>query len=273
MRFFKIVKPRKVVVLERLGKFTRILEPGFHIMIPFIDSIRKEISLKEKNINIKKQSVITKDNVEFQIDGVLYCKISDPLKATYESTDAFLYTKELAKSLLRCEIGKITLDNALHEREKLNLRLLNDIKEMTNRWGVEIKRYEIKTIYLDDDFVKLMNLEADSERYKKTKMLNAEAFKISSKNNAEREKEKSINVGKGLGKSLNLHFSAYADKINTIQDLLISNKITHENLSFKLKEDLISSLKGLSQKDKTILLKKDLTDFSSVFKSLDEKMN
>ena len=272
LRFFTIVQPKTAVIIERLGKYHLTLNPGFHFLLPLFDLKTKEMTLKEKNINVTNQSVITKDNVEIKLDSVLYCKITDAKTAHYQTTDAYLYTKEMAKSLLRTEIGKLTLDSTLHEREKLNKKLLEDMKIATDRWGVEIKRYEIKTIYLDDDFVKLMNLEADSERYKRGKMLNAEAFKISSVNDAERDKEKIINQETANGQSSNLHFKALAEKVNILKEMIETKKITKENLEFKLKEDMIDAIGGLSDDQKMIIMKKDITDLSSFFESMEKQL-
>ena len=130
--------------------------------------------------------MITKDNVDIKIDGVLFYKIVDAYKSTYNITDPHLSTEIMAQSLLRIEIGKITLDQVLHQRQQLNDTLLREIKAVSDRWGVECYRYEILEINIDDEFIKLMNLEADSERKKRGLVLNAEAFKVSKMNSAEK---------------------------------------------------------------------------------------
>ena len=270
-RFFTIVKPREAKILERFGRYSRTLNSGLHFMIPFVDSIKSSISMKEKTIQISKQEVITKDNVDVKIDGVLYCSIVDPYIAAYECGDPTSYLERMAKSLLRCEIGQITLDATLHEREKINTRLLSEIKSTADRWGVECKRYEIKSIYLDDEFVKLMNYEADSERYKRGKMLNAEAFKVSSINNAQRDCEKIIKKGSAEAKTTYLEFKALAEKVDVLRQQLDSGVSSQEFLDFKLKNDLIAAYEELADENKSLFLKKDFDNFKTVFDGLNQQ--
>lgn len=273
MKFFKIVKPRTTAIIERFGKYNRTLTSGPHFYIPYIEKVAHTVSLKETAIIITQQEVITKDSVEMKIDGALYCQIIDPYTASYECENAFNFVEKMAKSVLRSEIGQTTLDDTLHERKKLNKRLLEDIKSAADRWGIEVKRYEIKTIMIDDLFLGLMSRENQSERYRSEKQIEAESIRIETINNAERERMKIINESMAQGKSDYLELKGLANKVEAIKSKLDNNEVDSSYLSFKLKNDLVDSFEGLANSDKKLFLKKDLSDFEQLFESLNKKFD
>jgi len=156
-------------VVEYFGRYNKTLGPGFYFLMPFIQRVAYRHSLKEQAFNVNAQSAVTKDNVYIQIDGVLYLRVDDPFKSSYGAKDALNYTYILAQSIMRSEIGKLDLDATFRERETLNAKILNQIVSATADWGIKCSRYEIKDIKVGDSMRKVMNLEAESERQKKSR--------------------------------------------------------------------------------------------------------
>ncbi|XP_053556319.1 stomatin-like protein 2, mitochondrial [Bombina bombina] len=140
------VPQQEAWVVERMGKFHRILEPGLNLLIPLLDRIRYVQSLKEIVINVPEQSAVSLDNVSLQIDGVLYLRILDPYKASYGVEDPEYAVTQLAQTTMRSELGKLTLDKVFRERESLNANIVDSINQASDSWGIRCLRYEIKDI-------------------------------------------------------------------------------------------------------------------------------
>lgn len=132
--------------MERFGRFSRILDPGLAILLPFVDKIRYVKTLKEVAVLVPSQSAITQDNVTISLDGVLYYRIIDPFKASYGIEDADFAVTQLAQTTMRSEIGKLTLDRTLAERTELNSNIVEAINDASSHWGIKCLRYEIRKI-------------------------------------------------------------------------------------------------------------------------------
>lgn len=135
-------------IVERFGRFNRILEPGLAILIPFIDRIKYVKTLKEVAVLVPSQSAITQDNVTISLDGVLYYRILDPFKASYGIEDADFAITQLAQTTMRSEIGKLTLDRTLAERTELNSNIVEAINDAASHWGIKCLRYEISNLQM-----------------------------------------------------------------------------------------------------------------------------
>jgi len=173
----KIVSQADIVVIERLGKFHRVLKGGLNFIIPIIDSPIKALTTKEQMIDIPKQSVITKDNVSIHIDGIVFCAVEDARKATYNVVDFKKAISNLAMTTLRSEIGSMQLDETLSERDKINISLLNILGEAALIWGVKVTRVEISDIDIPAETQQSMNLQMEAERKKRAVETIAEADK------------------------------------------------------------------------------------------------
>ena len=147
----RIVPQQEVWILERLGKFQASLQAGLHFVIPFVDVIRYRHSLKEIVLDIPAQVCITRDNVSVGIDGVLFFRVVDPIKASYGISDYIQAVVQLAQTTLRSEIGKIDLDRSFEERDKINAAVIMAIDQGTEPWGVKVLRYELKSIHRNPD--------------------------------------------------------------------------------------------------------------------------
>jgi regulator of protease activity HflC (stomatin/prohibitin superfamily) len=194
---FVLVPQQNVMILERFGKFVRVLQPGFQLKWPLFELISYHHSLKEQVLGIDSQTAITKDNVKIKIDGVLYFKITDPIKASYEVSQPIRAMSLLAQTSMRSEIGRLELDRTFLERESLNASIKQSLNDVSVKWGIDCMRYEIKDIKPPEEIKRSMELQAEAERIKRSKILNSEEERQSKINIAEGIKQSAILEGQG----------------------------------------------------------------------------
>lgn len=185
-----IVPQSNAFVIERLGKYNRTLEGGFHIIIPILDSIRIKLTKQEQIINIPKQNVITKDNVNISVDGIVFIQVEDAKKATYGIVDFKSALANLSTTTLRAEIGQLALDETLSSRDTLNRKILSAIDEASGKWGVKTMRVELRDISVPLEIEEAMNMQMKAEREKRAIELKAMADKEAVIREAEGEKQK-----------------------------------------------------------------------------------
>ncbi|MBN2815050.1 MAG: SPFH/Band 7/PHB domain protein [Campylobacterales bacterium] len=188
----KIVSQAHKVVIERLGKYNRTLTGGLNFIIPIVDSVRATLTLQEQTIDIPSQSVITKDNVNISIDGIVFCKVQDAEMATYNVMDFKDSIAKLAQTTLRSEIGSMELDESLSNRETLNVRLQEALGDAASNWGIKITRVEISDISVPREIEKAMNMQMEAEREKRAIQTKAEAEKQAQIKEAEAYKQSEI---------------------------------------------------------------------------------
>ena len=186
---FVLVPQKNVYVLESLGKFSHIMEAGLNFKVPFLQIVSYKHSLKEQVLEIDQQHAITKDNVKISIDGVLYFKINDGKKASYNVQEPIRALSLLAQTSMRSEIGKLDLDKTFQERASLNVMIKQALNEASNKWGIDCMRYEIKDIKPPEPIKKAMGLQSESERVKRSTILESEGQKQSKINEAEGAKQ------------------------------------------------------------------------------------
>ncbi len=187
-----IVPQTHAFVIERLGKFNRTLEGGFHIVIPIMDAIRSKLTKQEQIINIPQQNVITKDNVNISVDGIVFIQVEDAKKATYGIVDFKSALANLSTTTLRAEIGQLALDETLSSRDTLNRKILQAIDEASSKWGVKTMRVELRDISVPIEIEEAMNLQMKAEREKRAIELKAQADKEAVIQEAEGQKEKAF---------------------------------------------------------------------------------
>jgi len=199
----RFVPQNRAYVVERFGKFNKTMEAGLNFLLPFIDKIAYERSLKEQAFDVPSQSAITRDNISLVVDGVLYLKVIDPYKASYGVDDYVYAVTQLAQTTMRSEIGKIELDKTFEEREVLNTNIVASINEAAGPWGVQVMRYEIKDIEPPRTVLEAMERQMKAEREKRAVILESEG-----------ERQSAINVAEGAKQAKVL--SAEADKLQQI---------------------------------------------------------
>lgn len=271
MQFFKIVPQQTAYVVEFLGKYSKTLTPGLHFLVPVLHNAKYKHSLKEELLEIHEQEAVTKDNVHINIDGVLYLRVDDPIKASYGAEDPKMFCYTLAQSIMRAEIGKLSLDDTFQEREYLNDEILQQISQASESWGVKCLRYEIKDIILDENFKHILNLQANSERIKEAEILKSLGEKQSMINIAEGNKRKVILEAEGEAQNIYLHSKAIAERVRLIIESIPEGDEEKANSALKLNltESLINSLSFLSRSDKTILIRKALNNPNKLLEELE----
>ncbi len=197
LKTFIIVSERENVIVERLGKFTKTLKPGFYFLIPFIDNAAYSQEMREQVIDIPAQSVITSDNIQVEVDGLLYLKVMDAKKASYGIGNYIAACINLAQTTMRSEIGKTTLGETFSEREKVNVKIIEEIDKASDPWGVKVLRYEIRDIRPSAHVIDTLERRMEAERDKRAKITMATAEKEKLINISEGERQSAINISQG----------------------------------------------------------------------------
>ena len=192
-----IVPQQNAFVVERLGKYSRTLEAGFHILVPFVERCAYKHSLKEHACDIAEQHCITRDNVQVGVDGVLYMQVMDPERASYGIGDFNFAISQLAQTTLRSEIGQIDLDRTFLERATINGSIVEELDKASDAWGVKVLRYEIKNINPPADVIAAMEKQMRAEREKRAVVLTSEGGRDAAINEAEGEKQRVIKASEG----------------------------------------------------------------------------
>jgi regulator of protease activity HflC (stomatin/prohibitin superfamily) len=187
-----VVPQQSAYVVERLGRYHSTLSAGFHMLWPFLDSIRYRHSLKETAIDIPEQVCITRDNVQVHVDGVLYLKVLNAERASYGVTDYLFAISQLAQTTLRSEVGKIDLDRTFEERTHINTQVVNELDKASEPWGIKVLRYEIKNISPPQDVLAAMEKQMRAEREKRAVILTSEGERDAAINTAEGQKQQTI---------------------------------------------------------------------------------
>jgi len=256
------VPQQEAWVVERMGKFHSVLEPGINLLIPFLDKIKYVQSLKELAIDIPHQSAITLDNVTLTIDGVLYLRVLDPYKASYGVEDAEFAIKQVAQTTMRSEIGKISLDFVFRERESLNVAIVQAINKAAEAWGIVCLRYEIRDIKLPSKVQEAMQMQVEAERKKRAAVLESEGIRESEINVAEgrrqarilaseAEKLEQINSAKGRAEALEILSEA------------LEHKQGLNAASLSTAQAYIGAFSQLAQRSNTLILPANAGDVTS----------
>ncbi len=269
-----VVPQRSEFIIERLGKYTKSLSAGFHILVPFLDKVAYRRTLKEEVMDIPSQDCITTDNVSVSVDGVLYLQVMDSKLSAYGIDDYRLAASQLAQTSLRSVIGKIELDRTFEERESLNQQVVSAIDEAAQNWGVKVLRYEIKDITPPQSVMDAMEKQMKAEREKRAAIATSEGDRQSRINRAEGlkkeaievsegEKQKRINEAEGQAKEIELIAQATAEGIKKIaESLSLSGGETAANL--RVAEKYIAEFGNLAKENNTMIIPANMGDISSM---------
>lgn len=269
-----IVPQQQAFVIERLGRFDRILSPGLTFILPGIDRIAYRHSLKEFAFAIERQTAITSDNVPLEIDGTLYTRILDPKSASYGVEDVQFAISQLAQTTMRAEIGKLTLDRTFAERETINNNIVQSINAASAAWGIQCMRYEIRDINPPREVIEAMQKQMAAERQKRADILNSEGKRQAAINEAEGKKQavvleseaamtEQINNAKGEAEAIIRVAKATA---GGILEIAKSTKADGgiDAISLKIAEQYLEAFAGFAKTNNTVLLPSDMQNPSNV---------
>ncbi len=192
-----IVPMRERCVIERLGKFRLTLEPGLHFLIPFVDRVAYRHETREQCVNIPHQSCISRDNIQIDVDGLLYIKVMDAYKASYGIEDYLIAAINLAQTTVRSEVGKLTLGETFSERDALNETIVREIDNASAPWGIKVLRYEVMNITPSVNVIDTLEKQMEAERAKRAEITLANAERDSTIALSEGERQEAINLSEG----------------------------------------------------------------------------
>ena len=280
---FKVVPQRSVFIIERLGKYSRTLEAGFHILIPFIDKIAYKQNLKEQAIDVAPQVCITKDNIAVEVDGVLYLQVMDPQKASYGIDNYRFAVIQISQTTMRSVIGKMELDKTFEERETVNGTIVNAVDKASEPWGIKVSRYEVKNISppqtIRDAMEKQMRAErekraviAESEGDKQAKINRAEGDKQEAIARSEGEKQRKINEASGTASEIEMVAIATAKGITEIAKS-INAEGGMNAVNLRVAEQYLNEFGKLAKTNNTMIVPADLSDIAGVISSITSVMS
>ena len=251
---FVMVPQQHIMLIERFGKYVRPLQPGINLKVPFVELVAYHHSLKEQVLDVDSQTAITKDNVKVKIDGVLYYKITDAIKASYEVAQPLQALSLLAQTSMRSEIGKLDLDRTFEERESLNANIKSALNEASSKWGINCMRYEIKDIKPPDQIKRSMELQAESERIKRSKILNSEGERDAQINEALGQKQASILQGQGKAQQYLQEARGIVESLQNISQALGDDGRGMDALRFRLSESYMQALNLILRSTKVLMI-------------------
>lgn len=276
----RIVPQRSAYIVERLGKYSRTLEAGFHILVPFIDRIAYRHSLKEEAFDVPQQQCITRDNISVSVDGVLYLQVIDPQAASYGITDYRYAATSLAQTTLRSVIGQIELDKTFEERSKINVEVVDALDEAAQPWGVKVLRYEIADILLPNTINDALEQQMRAERERRAVVARSEGERQEKINISEgqkaqiinlsiAEKEKQINEAEGKASEIRMLAEATAAGIERIA-AAINQPGGEQAVSLRIAEQYVSEFGKLAKTGNTLILPAELADIGGAVAGLRE---
>jgi len=277
VRTIKIVPQQHAWVVERLGKYDRTLTPGLSFVVPFLERVAYKHSLKEVPLDVPSQVCITKDNTQLQVDGIIYFQVTDPMRASYGSSNYVLAITQLAQTLLRSVIGKMELDKTFEERDAINASVVSALDEAAANWGVKVLRYEIKDLTPPAEILRSMQAQITAEREKRALIAASEGRKQEQINIATGEREASIarsegerqaaiNQAQGEAAAIVAVAEATADAIRKVADSIRAPG-GEQAVQLKVAEKAVEAYAQLAQKNNTMIVPGNMTEVSALIGS------
>ena len=266
----RIVPQQSAFVVERLGRFHATLEPGLNLIIPFLDRVAYQHSLKEVPLDVPEQVCITKDNTQLAVDGILYFQVTDPRLASYGSANYIAAITQLAQTTLRSEIGKMELDKSFESREEINRQIVSVLDEAGRSWGIKVLRYEIKSITPPESILRAMQQQITAEREKRALIAKSEGERQQEINVAdgekqaavlrsEGEKQAAINKAQGEATAIRLIAEANAAGVRAVAEA-ISDKGGMDAANLKVATQYVEAFANLAKTNNTLIIPASASD-------------
>jgi regulator of protease activity HflC (stomatin/prohibitin superfamily) len=274
IRTIKIVPQQHAWVVEKLGKYDRTLTPGLKFVVPFIERVAYKHSLKEVPLDVPSQVCITKDNTQLQVDGIIYFQVTDPMRASYGSSNYISAITQLAQTLLRSVIGKMELDKTFEERDHINMSVVAALDEAASNWGVKVLRYEIKDLTPPAAILHAMQAQITAEREKRALIAASEGRKQEQINIATGEREAfiarsegqrqaEINKAQGEAAAIVAVANATAEAIHKIAEAIRSPG-GEQAVQLKVAEKAVEAYAHLAQKNNTMIVPGNMSEVSAL---------
>jgi regulator of protease activity HflC (stomatin/prohibitin superfamily) len=270
----RIVPQQQAWVVERLGRFHRVLGPGLNLLIPFTDRVAYRFDTREVPTEVPPQVCISLDNTTLTVDGFLYLQITDPVKAAYGSSSPMNAAMQLAQTTMRSEIGKLHLDQALSSRQLLNTAVAASVDEAAVNWGIKVLRYEIKDINPPPEILRAMELQITAEREKRATIARSEGQRQQQINTSEGQRQQEINIAdgrrqaevlraEGEAKAIELVAAATSAAIRTIGAATVGDG-GMAAMQMQLAKDFIGQWGALAKAGTTLIVPADLGNVGAV---------
>ena len=270
----RIVPQQNAWVVERLGKFHAVLEPGLNIIIPFFDRVAYKHLLKEVPLDVPEQVCITRDNTQLAVDGIIYFQVTDPRLASYGSSDYVLAISQLAQTALRSVVGKMELDRTFESRDEINHTVVNVLDEAGRTWGIKVLRYEIKSLTPPESILRALQAQITAEREKRALIAKSEGQRQEEINIADGEKQAAIlksegwktatiNKAQGEATALTTVAEATAAAVRHVAGALAENG-GMQAANLKVAEQYIAAFGNLAKTGNTLIVPSNLTDVATM---------
>jgi regulator of protease activity HflC (stomatin/prohibitin superfamily) len=269
-----VVPQQSAFVIESLGKYSRTLQAGFHILVPFVERVAYRHSLKEQALDVAEQICITRDNVQVGVDAVLYMQVLDPHLASYGITNYNFAISQLAQTTLRSEIGKIELDKTFEARGIINANVVAELDKASVVWGVKVMRYEIKNITPPKDVLSAMEKQMRAEREKRAVVLTSEGERDAKINQAEGDKQRvikaseaskqqQINEAEGQAAAILAVATATAEGLRQV-GIALSDRGGIEAMQLRIGEEYVRQFGRLAKESTTLVIPAGLSDLAGI---------
>jgi len=269
-----VVPQQSAFVIETVGRYSRTLQAGFHLLVPFVDRIAYRHTLKEQTIDIPEQVCITRDNVQVGVDGVLYLQVLDPRQASYGVMNYAFAISQLAQTTLRSEMGKIDLDRTFEERGAINTSIVSELDKASLAWGVKVLRYELKKIMPSAETLEAMEKQMRAEREKRAVILTSEGERDARINEAEGQKQRVIkeseasrqrqmNEAEGQAQAILAVANATAEGLRNIA-LALREPGGDAAMRLRVAEQYVSQLGHFAKEGNTFVIPANLSDVASM---------
>lgn len=274
VKAIRVVPQQHAWIVERVGRFHGVLEPGLNFVIPFVDRIAYRHDLREIPLDVPSQICITRDNTQLQVDGILYFQVTDPKLASYGSSNYVLAITQLAQTTLRSIIGRMELDKTFEERDQINALVVSALDEAAANWGVKVLRYEIKDLTPPAEILRSMQAQITAEREKRAVIATSEGARQQAINVAigareaaiaksEGEKQGEINVAQGEAQATLVNAEANAKAIRVIAEA-IQSPGGLEAVNLRVAEHYINAFAHLARTNNTLIMPANVADMAGL---------